>query len=68
MWLTAPKGTTAFKQTSATYWHMDVRRNNVISITLRQVDFPNYISYLHKTIWILKYYTSGKYNFFPEMV
>ena len=37
LWLTAPKGATPVNQTSATDWQMAVRRDNVISITLRQV-------------------------------
>jgi len=37
LWLTAPKGATPVKQTSATDWQIAVRRDNVISITLRQV-------------------------------
>ena len=37
LWLTAPEGATPANQTSATGWEMAVRRDNVISITLRQV-------------------------------
>ena len=37
MWLTAPKGAKPINETSATDWQMTVRRDNVISITLRQV-------------------------------
>ena len=37
MWLTAPKGAIPVNQTSATHWQMATRRDNVISITLRQV-------------------------------
>jgi hypothetical protein len=37
LWLTAPKGATPVNYTSATDWQMAVRRDNVISITLRQV-------------------------------
>ena len=35
LWLTAPKGATPVKKTSATDWQMAVRRINVIIITLR---------------------------------
>ena len=37
LWLTAPKGTSPVNYTSATDWQMAVRRDNVISIMLRQV-------------------------------
>ena len=37
LWLTAPEGVTPVNYTSATDWQMAVRRDNVISITLRQV-------------------------------
>ena len=37
LWLTAPKGATPVNQTSATDWQIAVQRDNVISITLRQV-------------------------------
>ena len=37
LWLTAPKGATPVNQTSATDWQITVRRDNVISTTLRQV-------------------------------
>ena len=41
MWLTAAKGATPVNYTSATDWHMELRRNNVISNTLYQVEFLN---------------------------
>ena len=37
MWLTAPKGATQVKQTSAIDYQMEIRRDNVINIKLRQV-------------------------------
>ena len=37
LWLTAPRGTTLVNYTSETDWQMAVRRDNVISITLREV-------------------------------
>ena len=37
LWLTAPKVVTPVNYTPATDWQMAVRRDNVISITLRQV-------------------------------
>ena len=37
LWLTTPKGAAPVNQTSATDWQMAVQRDNVISITLRQV-------------------------------
>ena len=37
LWLTAPKGAKPVNQTPATDWQMAARRDNVISITLRQV-------------------------------
>ena len=37
LWLTAPKKVTPVNWTSATDWQMAARRDNVISITLRQV-------------------------------
>jgi hypothetical protein len=48
MWLTAPKGPTLVNWNSATVWQMAARRDNLISITLRQVynvDFLNQIRY-----------------------
>ena len=37
LWLTAPKGATPVNLTSATDWQMAALRDNVSSITLRQV-------------------------------
>ena len=37
LWLKAPKGPTSVNKTSAADWQMTVRRDNVITITLRQV-------------------------------
>ena len=37
LWLTAPKGATPANYISVTDWQMAARRDNVISITLRQV-------------------------------
>ena len=37
LWLTAPSGATPVNQNYTTDWQMAVRRDNVISITLRQV-------------------------------
>ena len=37
LWLTAPNGATPINYTTATDWQMAARRDNVISITLRQV-------------------------------
>ena len=37
LWVTAPKGGTPVNYTSATDWQKAVRRDNVISIMLRQV-------------------------------
>ena len=37
LWLTTPKVDTSVKQISETDWQVTVRRDNVISITLRQI-------------------------------
>jgi hypothetical protein len=37
LWLTAPKGVTSVNYIYATDWQIAVQRDNVVSITLRQV-------------------------------
>ena len=43
LWLTAPKGATPVNQTSTTDWQMAVRRDIVISITLRRLIMSTFL-------------------------
>ena len=68
LWLTAPKEVTPANNTSVTDWQMIVRRDNVISVTLRQGIFilfklssRNYIVSLFKLFSEKLYYRTASF-------